>query len=48
MGRITPEKDIPIAAIPRATPALVSNQFATNFVTDRFPRAGPPIAMKVA
>ena len=48
IGRITPEKDMPIAATPKATPALLSNQLATNFVTDRFPKAGPPIARRVA
>ena len=47
IGRITPEKDMPMAAIPKATPALLSNQLATNFVTDRLPKAGPPTASKV-
>ena len=48
IGKITPENDIPMAAIPRAIPALFSNQFATNLVTERFPKAGPPIASNVA
>ena len=48
IGKITPEKDIPIAAIPKAIPALLSNQLATNFVTERFPKAGPPMASNVA
>ena len=39
---------MPIAAIPKATPALLSNQFATSLVTDKFPKAGPPTASKVA
>ena len=45
---ITPEKDMPIAAIPSAIPAFASNQFATSLVTDKLPKAGPPTAIKVA
>ena len=48
IGNITPEKDIPIAAIPSAIPAFASNQFATSLVTDKLPKAGPPTAIKVA
>ena len=37
-----------MAATPNAMPALASNQLATNLVMDKLPRAGPPIAIKVA
>ena len=48
IGRITPENEMPIAAIPKATPAFASNQFATSLVTDKLPSAGPPMAIKDA